>query len=508
MKREEVINFLKSMDVKGLDPFEFLCSNGQLENVNKLYILRKMISQLHADEHVHKMYAVLLADNPKDILEQVVQGKDPDFLKKMIKKANSHEHSINLYEVGEYEKEQSAFWYPILNTIDPRYDQFNESANKLKKVSRFDKIKSKFRKKEKFDTILYGTKFEKMIAYYVSLPEEKKKKEEELSSLKWYEIKKKNKLKNELTEIDVKREKYYDSILYFSPASVENMEKAVIKDGDKEVEVDPQEWWENFYKSHEEEMLKYVEMQIEKEKQKYAGTKNGKENREMSLEAKESLYRKYIDKYCFGVERFDGAVYGLKTDVKNTLEFMQKIYCKDHKDQGLEEILSDIRSSFGRNLRLFDKEKYRDSTLLSGDNEFMKNASKGMNVQKDMEALKEEFKELKDIKDNDEYVDKAIEIYAKFIQIHPYPDGNGRTSRALLDVMLLNRDIVPPILYDTYYDREELDTRVGKYTLEGKKDPLRLFIKEKIIEQNGSIFSKEVDKDKKKVKEIEGKEDI
>lgn len=46
---------------------------------------------------------------------------------------------------------------------------------------------------------------------------------------------------------------------------------------------------------------------------------------------------------------------------------------------------------------------------------------------------------------DEEYVKKAASIMYRFIRIHPFPDSNGRTSRALLNALTLNRNILVTI---------------------------------------------------------------
>ena len=44
--------------------------------------------------------------------------------------------------------------------------------------------------------------------------------------------------------------------------------------------------------------------------------------------------------------------------------------------------------------------------------------------------------------DNDEYLKKAVALQYRFIRIHPFPDSNGRTSRALLNMMTIPKGIL------------------------------------------------------------------
>jgi len=66
------------------------------------------------------------------------------------------------------------------------------------------------------------------------------------------------------------------------------------------------------------------------------------------------------------------------------------------------------------------------------------------------------------------YIDKCIELKCKIIKIHPFPDGNGRTSRALLNIFFRRVDLPPT--YVTLQEKAEyikaMDQaiRLGDYT--------------------------------------------
>ena len=63
-----------------------------------------------------------------------------------------------------------------------------------------------------------------------------------------------------------------------------------------------------------------------------------------------------------------------------------------------------------------------------------------------MHNLAEEIKKLVDTPrdeiSDEQYLKKASNLMYRFIRIHPFPDSNGRTSRALINMMTLNRDIL------------------------------------------------------------------
>jgi len=60
----------------------------------------------------------------------------------------------------------------------------------------------------------------------------------------------------------------------------------------------------------------------------------------------------------------------------------------------------------------------------------------------------------------------AAEAHNKFVSIHPFFDGNGRTGRLLMDLILLNNGYVPVIIRSykrtEYYDDAIKSWRNGK----------------------------------------------
>ena len=52
-----------------------------------------------------------------------------------------------------------------------------------------------------------------------------------------------------------------------------------------------------------------------------------------------------------------------------------------------------------------------------------------------------------------DYIDNAVELSCKLIKIHPFYDGNGRSTRALLNIYFKMAGI-PPV-YVTYKERDE-----------------------------------------------------
>lgn len=340
------------------------------------------------------------------------------------------------------------------------------SELRLKKRTVFDSIRAKFGKKEVFDEVqVYGSKSEKVIHCYYVIPEEIEKKKKELSSLKWNEIKRKRELKKEIKALENKKTKYRESILkWYYGANCKEKPEQVQKD------------WQEYYLAHEQEMLEWIDS---KRTQLMAREDLSKEDKIKGLQS-------YCEEYMSSVESFDHRVEALQTNIRDNMDLTKTVFGKDYRNAGLLEIVQDIRNAMDDKLVPKGMTEYRkcDISVPIGNNFFAMN-SKAVEVKSDMTELAKEYEDMKQIENRDEYTDKAISIFQRFIQIHPYQDGNGRTSRALLDIMLINRNIVPPVLYDTYYDRGKLDELSNEYLANSNKKLLQDYIKERIAKVQG-----------------------
>ncbi len=91
--------------------------------------------------------------------------------------------------------------------------------------------------------------------------------------------------------------------------------------------------------------------------------------------------------------------------------------------------------------------------------EDISNVLKGKNLSQaeikvKMEELDKEFEKAQQESDPEQYIRKCTQISMKFISIHPFDDGNGRTSRILLQTMLARRGILLPSPIENYFDRQ------------------------------------------------------
>jgi Fic family protein len=77
-------------------------------------------------------------------------------------------------------------------------------------------------------------------------------------------------------------------------------------------------------------------------------------------------------------------------------------------------------------------------------------------------------------KRNEHPVIISAEAHNKFVEIHPFCDGNGRTGRLIMNLILLNYGYVPIIIYNYKYKRNYYDSI--KSWRHGKKDDFYNFI--------------------------------
>ena len=68
-------------------------------------------------------------------------------------------------------------------------------------------------------------------------------------------------------------------------------------------------------------------------------------------------------------------------------------------------------------------------------------------LQSEFDKLEKEFKEIMNEKDDEKFVRKCADFHFNFLKVHPFSDGNGRTSRILLITLFASRNIIFPSLY-------------------------------------------------------------
>lgn len=103
------------------------------------------------------------------------------------------------------------------------------------------------------------------------------------------------------------------------------------------------------------------------------------------------------------------------------------------------------------------REKPLKNRLLATED--ISNLLKGKNfsqeqIQAKMIEYDEEFQKALAEDDAETYVKRCTDLMMKFVSTHPFDDGNGRTSRMLLQAMLARRGIIFPSNIDNYFERQ------------------------------------------------------
>lgn len=101
-----------------------------------------------------------------------------------------------------------------------------------------------------------------------------------------------------------------------------------------------------------------------------------------------------------------------------------------------------------------------------------------------------------DLKENSKKMD-AIELaawtHAEFVKIHPFPDGNGRTSRLIMNYQLINNDFLPVSINEK--DRLEYYNALDEYATIGDIQPFKKLIEdleEKRLEEINRIIQQQM----------------
>ena len=99
-------------------------------------------------------------------------------------------------------------------------------------------------------------------------------------------------------------------------------------------------------------------------------------------------------------------------------------------------------------------------------------------VQTELEDLIEEIRQ-DVIRTNEHIFTAAAYFHAKFENIHPFSDGNGRTGRLAMNYFLLQHNHPPIVIHEEdknlyYQSLEAFDTK-------GELEPLKLFLKAELV---------------------------
>lgn len=156
---------------------------------------------------------------------------------------------------------------------------------------------------------------------------------------------------------------------------------------------------------------------------------------------------------------------------------------KNHKD--LDVICRGIRTALGKTRARTDYkwESGVRTINLANDNDFISNSSKIDTLNDDYNKLREQYQEVLAEEDETEFIKKCADFHFDFTRVHPFSDGNGRTSRILLSMMLATRNIMLPSLYTGTIDKFEFYTK-SNTALEGDYST----IEQELFERLGHFY--------------------
>ena len=142
-----------------------------------------------------------------------------------------------------------------------------------------------------------------------------------------------------------------------------------------------------------------------------------------------------------------------------------------------EETIMELHRLFYRRIDELNAGRYRDRQVFITGTDFLPPAPK--DVPGDMAAF---VRWANESRASTHPVEWAALVHLRFVSIHPFVDGNGRTARLLTNLMLLNAGygmvIVPPILRGDYMQAIRL-SQSGKAS---SATPFVSFIAECVLE--------------------------
>lgn len=151
----------------------------------------------------------------------------------------------------------------------------------------------------------------------------------------------------------------------------------------------------------------------------------------------------------------------LKCDLVFNYNMILDMFSSSLVESGeLADILSTIRNLFHRNAKKFLDctrtelinlgDDYRDFQCV-GTGTFWDSTPDWDEIHMRMDDLFKKYKILCADKDDSSYVLKSFELSQELLQIHPYRNGNGRTSKYLLFLLSIKRNILPITVTDGHY---------------------------------------------------------
>lgn len=168
-------------------------------------------------------------------------------------------------------------------------------------------------------------------------------------------------------------------------------------------------------------------------------------------------YNKITSNFGRKYSGFSQAVTKLFADIDSQLKMNIGIFSeKNLKSEDLLSLINNIRKQMIDNRIVSDHSivtEYRTQSL--GKSKYITGTNlNNEQITEAMIQLNKEFEKLKHINDTEIYIRGCADIFQQFLMIHPFMDGNGRTSRIMLTVMLAQRNIFIPSVYSSYTERD------------------------------------------------------
>ena len=145
------------------------------------------------------------------------------------------------------------------------------------------------------------------------------------------------------------------------------------------------------------------------------------------------------------------------------------------------ENIKTIHRLFYKNIDEANAGTWRKENVIVSGSEYL--FPKSQEIDKQMLKLD---KWIKEERDNYNSLTFAALLHLKFVSIHPFIDGNGRTSRLVMNLALIQDGyqlaIIPPIL------RSEYNDTIRQYQNKNKPEPFCDFIAERVYETQKEIM--------------------
>lgn len=185
---------------------------------------------------------------------------------------------------------------------------------------------------------------------------------------------------------------------------------------------------------------------------------------------------------------FINDVYSSSRVIQSYFDFLNRL----DDDLDLLDICTIIRTNFKNNHLPTNNESENEWTvgLKTTDNKSFTKTTRVDELDEVMSEMNERFKMIMKMDTNYDFIRACADFHFDMLKIHPFSDGNGRTSRTLLTLMLASKNILVPSLYTTYDQKEEFYIKSNK-ALEGNYGVIEKELLDRLVHFNPLIIPEE-----------------